>query len=176
METPLTMPINVFVSVGRPFSKVQEEFLSSIEGHLKREGYRPRTIGRTDFTHKKPLELIDDLMNRCAGAVVIAFERIAIETGFDRRGSAQQVALTGQRIPTPWNQIESAFAYAKRLPILVIKEEGLRPEGLLEQGYDWYVHSTPLTADFVTSAEFLGTFKSWDSEARKRAGWFKHRG
>lgn len=170
------MPINVFVSVGRPFSKSQEDFVARLEKHLESNGFRPRTVGRTDFTHTKPLQLVDNLMDKCAGALIIAFERISIERGYDRRGSTQQVALAGERLATPWNQIESGIAYAKRVPILVVKEEGVRGEGLLEKGYDWFVHSTPLTEDFVNSPEFLGTFKSWSLEAKKRAGWFGCRG
>jgi len=50
-------------------------------------GLRSRTVGRNEFTHKQPLKLVDDLMNRCAGALVIALERIFIETAIDRRGS-----------------------------------------------------------------------------------------
>jgi hypothetical protein len=166
------MPINVFLSVGRPFCAAQEAFTSSIEDHLKQNGFRPRTVGRSDFTHTKPLQLIDRLLDQCAAVLIVAFERTVIERGFDRRGSSEQTELADQRLPTPWNQIESALAYAKRLPILVVKEDGLRAEGLLEPGYDWYVHSTPLSAQFVSTPQFQGTFKSWSAEARKRAGWF----
>ena len=170
------MPINVFISVGKPFTKQQEDFVARLEGHLQQNGFRPRTVGRTDFTHSKPLQLVDNLMDKCAGWLIIAFERITIEKGFDRRGSTQQQVIADEKITTPWNQIESAFAYAKRIPVLVVKEDCVRGEGLLEKGYDWYVHSTPLTQDFMQSPEFAGTFKSWSDEARKRAGWFRCRG
>jgi hypothetical protein len=106
------MPVNVFVSVGRPFSEAQEAFISSLEQHLDKHGFKARTVGRTDFTHSKPLLLVDNLMDKCAGALIIAFERIAIERGFDKRGSTQQKPLLDERLATPWNQIESGMAYA----------------------------------------------------------------
>ncbi len=169
------MLINVFVSVGRVLSPQQETFLALVQDKLKREGFRHRTVGRTDNS-RQPLLLVDRLMDKCAAAVVIACERIVIEKGLERRSSEHQDTISHQGLPTPWNQIEAAFAYAKRLPVLVIKEEGVRGEGLLEPGYDWYVHSTPLTADFLVSDRFLGIFDEWQLDAKRRAGWFKCRG
>jgi hypothetical protein len=169
------LTINVFLSVGRAFSDIQESFISSIERHLEQSGLRPRTVGRNEFSYKQPLQLVDDLMERSAGALVIALERLSIETGFERRGTPAQTVVTNIAIPTPWNQIEAAFAYAKRIPLLVIRENKVRPEGLLEGRYDWYVHATDLDASFLTSAEFKGTFDSWYRDVRRRAGWFRYR-
>ena len=36
------------------------------------------------------------------------------------------------------------MAYSRHLPIFVITEEGLKAEGLLEPGYDWFVLPVPL--------------------------------
>ncbi len=166
------MPINVFLSVGRAFNASQEKFISSIEEHLTQNGLRPRTVGRTEFTHKQPLQLVDELMNRSGGALVIALERISIEQGVERRGAPEQAAISNAAISTPWNQIEAAFAYAKRLPLMVIKENRVRSEGLLEGRYDWYVHSTELEPAFLVSPFFKGAFDSWHRDVRRRAGWF----
>ena len=114
-------------------------------------------------------------MDRSAGVLVIALERIAIETGFEQRGTPAQTMITQEAIATPWNQIEAAFAYAKRIPLLVIREAGVRADGLLEGRYDWYVHSTDLDPGFVNSTEFKGTFESWCNDVRNRAGWFRYR-
>jgi hypothetical protein len=114
-------------------------------------------------------------MDRSAGALVIALERIAIEQGFERPGASEQTVITTPSIPTPWNQIEAAFAYSKGVPLLVIKEDRVRPDGLLEGRYDWYVHSTALDPVFLESADFGGIFESWHRDVRRRAGWFGFR-
>jgi hypothetical protein len=114
-------------------------------------------------------------MNRSAGALVIALERIAIKEATERGGPPSGVNIRNESIPTPWNQIEAAFAYSNGLPLLVIRQNTVRAEGLLEGRYDWYVHSTPLDASFVDSAEFKGTFQSWRRDVSKRAGWFRYR-
>jgi hypothetical protein len=169
------MPINVFLSVGQVFTSQQERFVSRIEAHISGQGLRPRTVGRNEFTHKQPLQLIETLMDGSAGVLVIALERMMIQTGFERRGTPDQKTISNEALPTPWNQIEAAFAYVKRLPLLVIRETAVRADGLLEGRYDWYVHSTDLDPDFVNSTAFNGTFESWLRDVRRRAGWFRYR-
>lgn len=170
------MAINVFLSVGRVFNSQQEDFISSIEAFLIEMELRPRTVGRNEFTHKQPLQLVDELMDRSAGALVIALERIVIANGAECGGPPEGTEIVSETLCTPWNQIEAAFAYAKRIPLLVIKEDKVRGEGLLEGRYSWYVHSTDLSSSFLTSKEFRGTFDSWHRDIRKRAGWLKYRG
>jgi hypothetical protein len=169
------VPINVFLSVGRPFNSAQESFIASIERHLAANGLRPNTVGRNKFPSKQPLKSVANLMDNSAGALVVALERVSIASGFERRGAKEQAVITDQAIPTPWNQIEAAFAYSRQVPILVIREKKVRPEGLLEGRYDWYVFATELDPDFLTSTEFVGTFKSWRRDVSRRAGWFGYR-
>lgn len=170
------MPINVFVSVGRPATPRQEDFVKAIEAHLASSGMRPRTVGRNVFTHTQPLRAVSDLMDHCAGAIVLAFERLYIEQGRERRGGPDEAPAQSIAIATPWNQIEAAFAYARRVPLLVIREPIVRADGLLEPRYDWYVHTTSLEPQCVSDPAFLGMFESWRRDVRKRAGWFGYRG
>jgi len=166
--------ISIFVSVGRPHSAAQEDFVLRIESRLRQKGLRPCTVGRNEFSHKQPLRAVDELMNRCGGALVIATERLSIERAVERRG-AEAIAIADMALTTPWNQIEAGIAYAKRIPLLVIKERRVKEEGLLESRYDWYVHSTELDPSFLDSAEFNGTFESWRRDVIRRAGWFRFR-
>ena len=45
--------------------------------------------------------------------------------------------------------------------MLVIVESGVRNEGLLEHGYDWYVQTVETDASALTSSEFNGVLASW---------------
>ncbi len=108
-------------------------------------------------------------MNTCDGAVIIAFERTMIENGMDLRGSDNPLSLQNVRLTTPWNQIEAALAYAKRLPLLVICENGLRQEGLLEANYDWYVQEMNLDPAHLRTKEFNGRLSNWSEEVRAYA-------
>jgi hypothetical protein len=169
------MPINVFLSVGRTFAPAQEQFVAKFERLLAERGLTTQTVGRSVSTYRKPLVAIDRLMRRCAGAVIIAFERIRINSGAEKRGSPEEMALSDIDIATPWNQIEAAFAYSLRLPLFVMKERSVRGDGLLEEGNDWYVHAIDLSLDSLDRPEFRGAVDEWRRDVRARAlrkGWF----
>lgn len=103
-------------------------------------------------------------MDECSGILVIALERTYFESGIEKRGSVNEVTLSATKFATPWNQIESAIAYAKNLPILVIVEDGIRAEGLLEKGNDWYVMTAKLNQSSLSTVEFNGVLASWKNK------------
>lgn len=168
------MPINVFLSVEPPNSEVQKRFVGSIENYLARQGLRARTLERHASDENPPLKLADDLMESCAGSLVIALEHVYLDSAFQRRGLNNSHAISGA-LAAPWSQIEAALSYARRLPLLVIKEDCVRGEGMLDGRQGWYVLSTKLDARFLDSPEFAAAFARWRSEVRRRAGWFGYR-
>jgi hypothetical protein len=131
---------NVFVSVGGTFTDEQEAFVRAVEDRLRSEGLIPYTIGRNAFSADAPLKAVSQLLDKCSGIVVIALERMYFQNGLEKRGGgSKELLLTNIKIATPWNHIEAAMAYSRGYPLMVIVEEGVKSEGLLENGYDWYV-------------------------------------
>ena len=120
-----------------------------------------RTVDEYGSTNKQPLKDVEYRMKRCYGAVVLAFERTRIELGTSRPGATSQRELRNVRLPTVWNQIEAAMAYASGLPLLVLVEHGLQDEGMLEARYDWRVKWVNLHDPIVSDPEFLGMFEDW---------------
>lgn len=155
------MATNVFVSVGRVSTPEQEKFVSAIEQYLRDHGFEPRIVGRNAFSSLQPLKFVEQLMRECSGTVIIAFERIYVQEGVEKRGSDAQKTIRETKIPTVWNQIEAAMAYVLGHPLLVIVEDGLRSEGLLETGYDWYMQWIKLDASTLNTREFGGVFGDW---------------
>jgi hypothetical protein len=163
------MAVKVFVSVGRTSTPEQEQHVERIFGLLRTQGLDPCCVGRTSFSSKSPLTQIRDEMKTCSGVVIIAFERLLIDSGTERRGSPDAVKLVDQKLPTVWNQIEAAMAYVQDKPLLVLVERGLRLEGLLESNYDWFVHQMALTSESVASNELLGRFTDWKRRVEELA-------
>lgn len=153
--------LNVFVSVGATANADQEAFVRAVEDRLRSEGLIPHTVGRNTFSSDAPLKTVTELVDRCSGTVVIALERSYFPRGVEKRGGSQEAPLNEIKLPTPWNQIEAAMSYARGLPLMVIVEAGLKSEGLLEQGYDWYVQKVKPEAAALTSNEFNGVMASW---------------
>lgn len=152
---------NVYLSVGRTYTPAQTQFVSDFEQHLRAAGLTPQTVGRTYFKNREPLRTIADCMRECGGAVILAFERIHITDGAEMRGGPEQVQLTNVNLPTVWNQIEATMAYTLGRPLLVVVEPGLRSEGLLQHGYDWYVVSAPLDRTLFSDPRFTGVLDDW---------------
>ena len=162
------MAIDIFISVGRTFTRQHEEFVSALEDFLRANGMNPRAIGRNEFGHKNPLKFVDDVMRQCAATIIIAFERVHVVNGTERRGSPEEQPVLNQNITTAWNQIEAAMAYTRGHSLFVIVENGCRTEGLLESGYDWYVQRVEMSRDALTSKSFVGSFMNWKNEVLER--------
>ncbi len=165
------MSIDIFLSVGRAATPQQEKFVEAAQSLLRENGFNPRTVGRTDFASEKPLKTILDVMRKCQGTVVIAFERIRFEHGTELAGGENAAALENISLPTVWNQIEAGMAYALGHPLLAIAESRLRNEGLLEKGYDWFVEWVELDIPSLEERNFTEAFKAWKKrvEAVSRA-------
>lgn len=161
------MPINVFLSVGRTATPEHSEFISAIETLLAAHEMVPRTVGRSDFADEKPLKRIRDVLNECSGTIVVALERMHASDAVEFYESESPIALSGIKLPTVWNQIEAAMAYTLGHPLLAIVETGLRSEGLLEEGYDWYVKWVSLDPHSLTQPEFMKSFADWKSNVGK---------
>src|ERR1041384_1700088 len=164
------MPVDIFLSVGRASTDAQKQFISKIEEYLRANGLTPNTLGRTQFTSDKPLTTIGELMRRCGGAVILAFERTYISEGFEHRGGgSDEKYLKDSKLTTVWNQIEAAMAYVRQQPLLVLVEEGVRREGLLEGSYDWFVQSIKLDDSTLATPEFVGTFNHWKGRVEAKS-------
>ena len=152
---------NIFVSVGTPSNEEQEVFVRAVEDRLRSEGFIPYTVGRNTFSSDAPLKKVIELLDSCQGAVVIALERSYFPSGIDKRGSPNESKLFDTKLPTPWNHIEAAMAYSRRLPLMVVIESGLKSEGLLENGYDWYVQWIKPVPSALTTLQFNGVLADW---------------
>lgn len=168
--------LNVFVSVGGTATTEQEVFVRALEDRLRSEGLIPHTVGRNTFSADAPLKTVTELLDKCSGTLVIALERSYFASGTEKRGGPKATKLTDIKLPTPWNQIEAAMTYARGLPLMVVVEAGLKSEGLLERGYDWYVQWVQLEASALHSTEFNGVLASWKQkmiEGKKNASTTK---
>jgi hypothetical protein len=163
------MTIDVFLSVGRPATDEQEAFVKEIELLLQEHDLNPLSLGRNYYSAAQPLQAVEELMDRCAGCVVIAFERLYVESGVERRGSQEAKLIVEQGVTTVWNQIEAAMAYVKGHPLLVIVEKGIVQQGLLSHGADWHVQQVPLDPARLRSPETVGRLKEWKGRVVARA-------
>lgn len=163
---------DVFLSVGAASTPRQEKFIADVEGRLRSDGLIPNTVGRTAFSTDTPIKSSRDLMARCSGTIVLALERLYFPSGIEKRGGDHQTDLADVKVPTPWNHIEAALAYGRGHPLMVIVENGLRADGVLEKGNDWYVMNVTVDSASLTTPEFNGVLADFRNKvlaARKHS-------
>ena len=158
----------VFISVGGTATDQQEAFVRAVEDRLRSEGLIPHTVGRNTFSSDAPLKAVTQLMDTCSGRVVIALERSYFPKGVEKRGGPKETPLVDIKLPTPFNQIEAAMSYSRGLPLMVIVEQGIKTEGLLQLGYDWYVQIVKPDPAALTTPEFNGVLSDWKAKLTQR--------
>jgi len=125
-------PPSVFLSFATPHLPAQVSFLDQLEDVIKANGMRPRSLGRSEWSYEAPLVPIRSLMNECSGTIVVAMTRSVMTRGVDYPGGVEEKTVRGRHLSTAWLQIEAAMAFQLQLPILVLREAQVEPEGVLD--------------------------------------------
>ena len=115
--------MNVFVSVGSSSKPAHEAFVRAVEDRLRAEGLTPLTVGRNYFTADSLFIGVNKLMDECRGVVVIALERLHVDSATEKRGSAAEKRLQDLKLATPWNQIEAALAGQRDLGVAALAHQ-----------------------------------------------------
>jgi hypothetical protein len=121
--------VDVFVSRPTWVAAEFEAGLAAFLRVLRSLDLTPRTLGATDYPSKAPLDEVIALMDKCAGAVILGYPQLVVETGH-LKGVPINQAL---ELPTEWNHIEAGLAYARGLPLLIIHNRGVR-RGIFDRG------------------------------------------
>lgn len=153
----------------------QQYLFDSIKYHLKTNypGLEVVTIERSSYREAGQLTMIKDNMDICCGAVIFAFSYMRVQDGVihefvsgEDKKSAKNCAF-----PSPWIQIETAFASAKSLPCLIVTEAGLKCDGIFDEKVlrnDPLMFTLPYDGSITSDAENI--ISSWWRKVEKING------
>ena len=165
--------VSVFLSYPKPVNDDQQAFVDDLCNYLDGRGMAPRTLGVTDYDMDAPLKAVRRLMLESNGLITIAFRRLHIDEGFDQsRVSITDIEghVTDTWLTSPWAHIEPAMAYQMGLPFLVLREQGVRVEGMLEPGVAGvYMPSFSVGKDatsYFDTPEWNDLIWKWESRVR----------
>lgn len=162
--------VNVFVSRPTDLTPRQLRFHDALLRFLAHSHLRPRTVGASDFTNRSPLQLVSQLMDECCGALILGFAQLSFSSGVSKPGTRRERRVRGLLLPTPWNHLEAGIAFHANLPLFVIREAGVAPEGIFDPSVsDYFVHHTELKPRWLRSNAFIQPFEEWQSEVMARA-------
>jgi hypothetical protein len=116
----------------------QQSFIDRLMAYLQGRGLEPRTLGVTDYDMDAPMTAIRRLMLESNGLITVALRRTEVRDGVVHSGTdmadQEEAPLKGAWYTSPYCQIEPAMGYQLGLPILILRERRVVPEGLLERG------------------------------------------
>jgi Dyp-type peroxidase family len=121
-------------------------------------------MDHAEWVNVEPLAAIEKVMDECSGAVILGFTRYHFSNGREVTG-AGTTWLRDVKLPTVWNHIEAALAHARKLPLLVLVEDGVRTDGMLEENHGWDVHV--LEFGNVRSAIFEARLAEWTERVQE---------
>jgi hypothetical protein len=158
--------INVFISHPTPYSKQQEVFLSLIQLELKKYNLNPINLGQNNWNFRSPLQPIKEIMGTCVAAIVIGLERHHSLIGYEKEFSKKSKERIHKYSSSPWIQIEAGMAYQAGLPLLILKDEKVFPEGILDP---------QISDSFVFEFELKALQKQISLELQQMIlSWVKH--
>ena len=155
----------VFISMGTPYTPEYAAFRDALEAFLRDHcKVDPRIIGKNEYPSGSPLPKIREVMRKCDGVIIVAYERKHLAKGAEKRGSDAEVAISNRAYTTPWNHIESAMAFGLNLPIHIICQNGLAEEGLIETKVDWYVQRVDIRPEVLADPKVGSALRAWIDE------------
>lgn len=159
---------SIFLSYPKSINDMQKEFISKLTAVLHTADLEPRTLGITDYDTAAPLLAIRRLMLESYGIITIAFRRTHVNEGVFKPGTPQSSPIKDRWFTSPYCQIEPAMAFQMGLPLLVLREEGVLPDGILERGVlGTYMPEFDLNKpgdQYLDSREWRDLFKKWERQ------------
>ncbi|MGF7118377.1 hypothetical protein [Methanobacterium oryzae] len=165
-----TDKISVFLSMGTPHKNIQQEYRDELNSYFESQGIIAETLGATFWSNEAPLIPIKKKMKEVHGAAILGMERIHLISGCEKPGSHSPSKLEELYFSTVWNHIEASMAYQTGLPLLILKEDKLFPEGIFDRGiHEWYiVEINPENPEEITNNPGIkGPIDYWIEQVKK---------
>jgi len=163
------MKIPVFVSRPSTLNPEQSATQEALFREFEGLGLEPRTLGQSDYPTEAPIGEVVALARHCAGAAILGFVQLRVQSGVLKPGTATETKVEGLCLGTAWNQIEGGILYAVKLPLLVFRERGVT-EGIFETGSsELFIQDLPVPWDPGRDPGRLHeVFLKWQGQVRMR--------
>jgi len=152
--------IDIFISRPSIISTKYESSYVSFEDFLKTKGIILRRLGSSDYSRKAPLVAVMEIIEDCKGAIILGYPQYEVHKKFKKVDNVQSKSCL--LIPTPWNQIEAVLAYKKKIPVLIVAQNGI-DGGIFDYGVTGeFVLKTDLSkSNWYKENDFDGIFSEW---------------
>lgn len=158
----------MFVSRPTLVAQADLEVCHALDGVLRTLGFESVTVGVNHFGNDTPLSQVRSVMAGCHGAVTLGLRQMAVASAIMKPDTPSESTLTNFGLVSPWNQIETAMAYAMDLPLLIVKGNVLGNGIFDAAAVDSFIHEIPARGDWVNSPQLSAALSEWASKVRDR--------
>jgi hypothetical protein len=139
-KAPSGEPVKVYLSHPFPHKRTQCDFIESLRRELAARRFVTCTVTVVEGVETSVFGAIRSRVLESHGLVVVALRKTWVRRGVIR-GDSENPALPSADmsrlwLTSPYCQIEPAMAYQLALPIMVLREHGVMPEGFLDNTAD----------------------------------------
>lgn len=132
--------IRVFLSRPNPFTEEQSYLIKQLKLFFSEKNIETITLEAKDYSPYESLTILNGMIKRCYGMIILAFGHTYIQQGKEKKGAVKNNIFFGSQekdlkevwVTSAFCQIEGALAISNNIPILIIKQNNLRKEGILK--------------------------------------------
>lgn len=166
--------IRVFLSRPNPFTKEQAYLVEQLKSYFLKKNIETITLEAKDYSPYESLTILNEMIKRCFGMIILAFGHTYIQQGKEKKGAVEnefffeskEKNLEGLWITSTFCQIEGAMAISNNIPILIIKQNNLKKEGILKDDdnifstFDFDLYSKESIDDYIEKLD-TDSVKLW---------------
>ena len=167
--------IPIFLSRPNPFLEEQDLFLNALESYLHINNLENNTLMAKEYNPYESISCLDEIIKRCYGMIVLSYGQTFIEKGKSKKGAIYKENFFDSIekkaddlwITSPFCHIEGALGLKSGLPLLVLKQNNLKIEGILKPDQhiisapDFSLKSEKEIHNYFESRKFINTFLKW---------------
>jgi hypothetical protein len=126
---------SILVIHSEPTDGNQATFVQTVIAQLLERGLRPQTLALPERQNSPSLATILRLLSESCGLITIALRStlVFMPTEFDEVQGGKELVYEEKWITSPICHVAPAMAYQRRLPQIVLRQQGLMHQGVFQK-------------------------------------------
>lgn len=133
--------IRVFLSRPNPFTEEQLYLVEQIKLFFLEKNIETITLQAKHYSTYESFTILNEMIKRCYGMIILSFGHTYIQYGVQKKGAIKKDSFFDSKeknlkevwITSTFCQIEGAMAISNNIPILTIKQDNLKKNGILKE-------------------------------------------
>jgi uncharacterized protein YjbI with pentapeptide repeats len=122
---PKAPPFRIFISRSGSLDVRQRTLVQDVKDLVLSAGCTPVELPREDYDRSSVLSSLSDRLDGCSAMIVLGFKSIHVANGSYRDNTDDKRVLKDEFLSTPWLHIEAGMGLMKKIPVLLICDEGI---------------------------------------------------